>query len=84
MSSLRDLLFHVEEHQFTIEQISKILNEFGLHFAGFEFPSTKVLDGFSNIYSDKAAIFDLDRWSEYEKKRPNTFINMYQFWVQKY
>jgi hypothetical protein len=26
---------------------------------------------------------DLDRWHEFETAHPETFANMYQFWVQK-
>jgi len=84
VSSLRDLLFHTEEHQFTIPQISRILNEFDLQFAGFEFPTAEVIYSFREVNPDKAAIFNLDLWADFEKKMPNTFINMYQFWVQKY
>ena len=40
--------------------------------------------GLAVITADKAAIFDLDLCADFEKKMPNTFINMYQFWVQKY
>ena len=36
MSNLRDLLFHVQEHRFTITQIQKCLSELGLKFCGFE------------------------------------------------
>src|SRR5690606_31045778 len=34
-SECRDLLFHVQEHRFTIPQIRKALDELGLRFLGF-------------------------------------------------
>ena len=34
-SAVRDLLFHVQEHRFTIPQISEILINFKLEFLGF-------------------------------------------------
>ena len=37
MSNFRDLLFHVQEHRFTIPQISEILNELGLVSLGLKF-----------------------------------------------
>ena len=36
LSEWRDLLFHVQEHRFTLLQISKYLGELGLYFCGFE------------------------------------------------
>ena len=36
LSEWRDLLFHVQEHRFTLLQISKYLEELGLYFCGFE------------------------------------------------
>ena len=36
LSELRDLLFHVQEHRFTIPQIKNCLTELGLEFCGFE------------------------------------------------
>ena len=36
MSTLRDLLFHVQEHRFTIPQIEACLSSLGLIFCGFE------------------------------------------------
>jgi hypothetical protein len=26
---------------------------------------------------------DLDRWHAFETEKPDTFVGMYQFWVQK-
>lgn len=36
MSNLKDLLFHVQEHRFTIPQIQECLSQLGLNFCGFE------------------------------------------------
>ena len=36
MSTLKDLLFHVKEHRFTINQIQKSLSDLRLKFCGFE------------------------------------------------
>ena len=36
LSMLRDLIFHVQEHRFTLSQIKKCLNKLGLKFCGFE------------------------------------------------
>ena len=36
MSTFRDLLFHVQEHRFTIPKIKDCLAQLGLTFCGFE------------------------------------------------
>ena len=80
----QDLLFHIQEHRFTIPQISKALNELGLAFAGFEFNYTKkTIDTFKKAYPKEGAIYDLDNWYEYEISNPLLFARMYQFWAQK-
>ena len=83
-SELRDLLFHVQEHRFTIPQISEALDELGLIFMGFEFINTKkTIDAFKKAYPKEGAIYDLDNWHEYETLNPRLFASMYQFWAQK-
>ena len=82
-SAVRDLLFHVQEHRFTIPKISKILNNFDLEFLGFSFYDDNIKRRyFKNFPDDKNNIF-LQNWHEFELKNPNTFIQMYQFWVRK-
>ena len=36
LSTMRDLIFHVQEHRFTLPQIKGCLDELGLKFCGFE------------------------------------------------
>ena len=82
-SELRDLLFHVQEHRFTIPQISKILDELGLAFIGFEFSDKKIKDLYKVTYPQQEALYNLDKWHEFETLSPRFFAGMYQFWVQK-
>ena len=80
MSECRDLLFHVQEHQFTIPQIATFLAEAGFTFLGFETPArTSYLRRFPD---DKAAT-NLANWAAFENENPATFAQMYQFWIQK-
>ena len=81
LSELRDLLFHVEEHRFTIPQIKEHLNELGLVFCGF--PHGEIQQKFKSKIIEPEAIYDLDKWDEYERKNPDVFFGMYQFWCQK-
>ncbi len=81
MSELRDLLFHVQEHRFTIPQIQNCLAELGLKFCGFE--SDKLVQDFKINNTKKEDPYDLDKWNDYEEANPSTFVGMYQFWCQK-
>ena len=82
-SSVRDLLFHVQEHRFTIPQISKILKDFNLEFLGFIIPDPFIKQNFGKLFPKDINKVFLDNWHEFEKKNPDTFYNMYQFWVRK-
>ena len=81
LSTLRDLLFHVQEHRFTIPQIKACLAELGLEFCGFEEPS--IVSHFRQTSKDKDDLYDLDKWQAYEEVNPRAFAGMYQFWCQK-
>lgn len=80
MSECRDLLFHVQEHQFTIPQIVAFLAENGFTFLGFETPARA--NYLRRFPQDKAAI-NLENWAVFENENPATFAQMYQFWIQK-
>ena len=82
-SGFRDLLFHVQEHHFTIPQIKQIINELGLTFIGFEFSDTLYLKHFKSKYTNDNCLVDLDIWAEYETQNSSFFSRMYQFWLQK-
>jgi tetratricopeptide (TPR) repeat protein len=81
LSELKDLLFHVQEHRFTIPRIKEYLSESGLKFCGFE--SEKIVSHFKLINAGADDPFDLDKWQAYEEVNPSTFSEMYQFWCQK-
>ena len=81
LSTLRDLLFHVQEHRFTIPQIKDCLGELGLNFCGFE-----TFDKGQNFKLNNTGandLYNLDNWHTYEEANPNSFRGMYQFWCQK-
>ncbi len=81
VSGFRDLLFHVQEHQFTLEEIKEHLAKLELDFCGFEMPK-KVKATFRNQMQTED-IYDLDLWNTFEEHNPNCFNGMYQFWCQK-
>ena len=81
LSMFRDLLFHVQEHRFTISKIQNCLYQLGLNFCGFE--NKDLIDNFKLVQNSKEDIYDLNNWEIYEEKNPSSFIGMYQFWCQK-
>ena len=80
-SAFRDLLFHVQEHRFTIPQIKDCLSKLGLKFCGFE--AERVVQDFKLTNTGADDPYDLDKWNLYEQANPYAFIGMYQFWCQK-
>ena len=81
VSGVRDLLFHVQEHRFTISKIKEYLSRLELVFLGFE--DKLVKENFKKIYTNKDDLYDLDKWEEYENSNPRIFAGMYQFWCKK-
>jgi hypothetical protein len=81
-SDCRDLLFHVQEHRFTLPQIKNFLADNGLGLLGFDHDAD-VLLRYRVQFPDDPACTDLDHWHAYEQQNPRTFARMYQFVVQK-
>ena len=82
-SAVRDLLFHVQEHRFTIPQISEILINFKLEFLGFDIPNPSIKNEYSKIFPNDKKNILLENWHQFEIDNPETFGAMYQFWVKK-
>ena len=81
MSEIRDLLFHVREHRFTIPEIKDCLAELNIEFCGFG--SDVILRDFKQVYSEEADLYNLEKWNQFEEVNQNAFIAMYQFWCQR-
>ena len=80
-SMLRDLLFHVEEHRFSLLQIKDWVADLGLRFCGFE--NEGVVRDFQQIFPQPDDLFNLEKWDSFERMKPESFLGMYQFWCQK-
>lgn len=81
LSMVRDLLFHVKEHRFSLQQIKSCLETLGLRFCGFESPEIK--RSFIEHHGPNSDVCDLDLWHQLELAKPRTFYGMYQFWCQR-
>ena len=82
MSECRDLLFHVQEHRYTLPQIKENLQQLGLAFIGFSLDAS-IVKQYRQCFPVDQSGTDLDNWTIFESENPDTFTGMYQFWVQK-
>ena len=81
-SECRDMLFHVQEHRFKLPQISVFLAENDLDFLGFDVGAATHRH-YGLKFPDDLSRTNLDHWQVFETEYPDTFIGMYQFWIQK-
>lgn len=82
LSECRDLVFHVQEHRYTIPQLQALLADAGLAFIGFELTPAQ-RQAFVARFAQTRSAYDLEAWDALERQAPDTFIGMYQFWAQR-
>lgn len=80
LSGCRDLIFHVQEHRFTIEEIENALKELGLTFDGFNLDNASMTQQYRAAYPDDPQMKNLTHWHQFEQNNPDSFRGMYQFW----
>lgn len=83
LSECRDLLFHVEEHRFTLPEIARSLDLLDLEFIGFEMRERALIDRYRARFPDDPGALNLENWHLFETDNPYTFVAMYQFWVKQ-
>ena len=82
LSMCRDLLFHVEEHQFTLPRIGEMLAASGLELVGLSDLPQEVWNGYRRLFPDDVEATHLAHWDEYEALHPATFRGMFLFWCR--
>jgi SAM-dependent methyltransferase len=82
LSMCRDLLFHSQEHRFTIPELAATIDRLGLEFLGFELPPG-VGEAYKARFPDDPTMRDLSNWDAFEQTEPGTFGAMYQFLVRR-
>ncbi len=80
-SNVRDLIFHVQEHRYTLPKITRFLKKYNLEFLGFTDSSIK--KAYSKQYPNDLKCTSLENWNKFEINNPDMFKQMYQFWVKK-
>ena len=81
-SMCRDLLFHAHEHRMTLMEIDDFLRANDLAFLGFDIEPS-ILRAYRSRFPDDPSATNLGQWHLFEQDNPDTFLGMYQFWVQK-
>ena len=82
-SMCRDLLFHIQEHQYDMLQISELLRDAGLNFLGLSELPQETIDRYRRMFPNDTFMKSVGNWDRYEEQYPNTFSGMFLFWCRK-
>lgn len=83
MSGCRDLLFHFQEHRFTLGQISEAVDKLKLSFLGFVLYNPQVEKLYRSRFPEDESMTNILLWEQLEDERSDIFPGMYNFWCQK-
>jgi len=81
MSSVKDLVFHAQEHRYTLPKIHQILEDLNLEFLGF--CNKKIKEQYSKVFPKDEKNTSLTNWDKFEMLQPRAFTGMYNFWLKK-
>ena len=82
LSECRDLLFHVQEHQFDLLQVKEHLDTLGFEFLKF-YLGESVVEKYKSQNAIDPEGTNLEIWDKWEQENPETFVEMYRFWCRK-
>lgn len=80
-SGFRDLLLHECEHNLTIPQIARFLDQNDLDFRGFL--GVGDFDLVREAFPGEEWPGSLSHWGQVEEENPDMFTSMYQLWCEK-
>ena len=81
-SGCRDLLMHVQEHEHSVADIARMMDECGVEFLGFEL-AAEAKARYRELNPHDPDGVDLQSWARFEEAHPGVFAGMYQFSAQK-
>ena len=79
LSPFRDLVMHVQEHQYSIPEIASLLDRHNLEFLGFKLAAPQIAVDFRQAFPADPQMLNLDNWHTFEQKNPDIFKTMYNF-----
>ncbi len=80
-SECRDLLFHVQEHRYTLPDLKSCFAALNVNFLGFCL-EPGIAARYRERFPGDRTMTDLDCWQRFESENTRTFASMYQFWIQ--
>ncbi|MDB5581244.1 MAG: tetratricopeptide repeat protein [Bradyrhizobium sp.] len=84
ISDCRDLIFHVQEHRYTLPQIAAMGESLGLRCLGMDLDNRALYAGLPGAgQATLPALNDLAGWDEFEQAHPAAFGSTYKIWWQK-
>ena len=81
-SECRDLLFHVEEHRYTLLQVQALLDDAGLRVTAVAAPEV-ARRAYAARFPGDAGMTDLAHWDAFETGHPDVFAGMILLWVAR-
>lgn len=82
LSMYRDMMFHVQERNLNLDEISDMLDKLGLSFVEFSIPQPVKMQ-YAAAFPADAPGGTLAHWAAFEKAAPDTFKACYIFWCRK-
>jgi len=82
LSDCRDLLFHVNEHRFTLPQIGEMFSAAGLEFLGVQFGHLADRTRYLAQNARSGALRDLQHLHRHELEHPEIFGDTYRLWAR--
>lgn len=82
-SDCRDLVFHVNEHRFTLPQVAEMLHNAALDFLGIEFGHESDRTRFLSGQAGATAVQDIAALHHFEIEHPEVFGDTYRIWARR-
>ena len=82
LSDCRDLLFHVNEHRFTLPQVGELFDGAGLDFLGVRFGHAADQTRYLRENPGRGSLRDVERLHRHEVEHPELFGDTYRLWAR--
>ncbi len=83
MSGCRDLVFHVEEHEYGPLDIAAIIDRLDLELIGLQHSTPEPIRRYREAFPDDPTQTDLANWDRFEETHPKTFTQMIRVWCRR-